>query len=185
MANTIPKGLKSDFFDTSNLQCLDTTYGVFLSRDPKLLISSRIVYTDNSFNTAITYPGYGSIMDLASIRYTDPTSIDGQEAPMVIDADVEGHLIYRMYVDGGIASEFPVKGGIVTLHNNTIIPTECGMVAEAPQEPLPNEPATTEGIKVAIYPKYPEQTITIGGSLSKKGKMELCDLLRNNLDILA
>ncbi|GJY38132.1 reverse transcriptase domain-containing protein [Tanacetum coccineum] len=59
------------------------------------------------------------------------------------------------------------------------------MVAEAPNESLPNEPTTAEGIKVAIYPEYPEQTVTIGESLSKKGKMEICDLLRSNLDIFA
>ncbi|GKD75221.1 hypothetical protein Tco_1333503 [Tanacetum coccineum] len=30
---------------------------------------------------------------------------DGQETPMVIEAEVEGHLIHRMYVDGGSVSE--------------------------------------------------------------------------------
>nr|GEX80111.1 reverse transcriptase domain-containing protein [Tanacetum cinerariifolium] len=154
-------------------------------------------------------------------------SIDGQESSMVIEAEVEGHLIHRMYVDGGSASEhststlmnfmfvqsplsynsiigrlglikvqaipstahemikFPLKEGIVMLHINTIIPAERRMVAEAPKEPPPNEPTKTEGIKVAIHPEYLEQTVTIGGSLSKKGRMELCDLLKNNLDVFA
>ncbi|GJR34746.1 hypothetical protein Tco_1210430 [Tanacetum coccineum] len=44
--------------------------------------------------------------------------------------------------------KFLVKEGIVMLHSNTIIPTECRMVAEAPNELLPNEPAATKGIKV-------------------------------------
>ncbi|GJS08656.1 hypothetical protein Tco_0365452 [Tanacetum coccineum] len=52
--------------------------------------------------------------------------------------------------------KFPVKEGIVTLHNNTIIPTECRMVVGAPKELLPNDPAATEGIKVAIHPEYPK-----------------------------
>ncbi|GJY39902.1 hypothetical protein Tco_0426266 [Tanacetum coccineum] len=43
--------------------------------------------------------------------------------------------------------KFPVQGGIVMLHNNTIIPTECRMVAEAPTESPPSEPAVAEGIK--------------------------------------
>ncbi|GJY08731.1 hypothetical protein Tco_0375785 [Tanacetum coccineum] len=81
--------------------------------------------------------------------------------------------------------KFPVEGGIVTLRSNTIMPAECRMVEEAPSESPPNEPAVAEGIKVAIHPEYPEQTVMIGGSLSKKGKMELCDLLKNNLDILS
>ncbi|GJS78899.1 reverse transcriptase domain-containing protein [Tanacetum coccineum] len=59
------------------------------------------------------------------------------------------------------------------------------MVAGAPNRPLPQEPTTTKGIKVVIHPEYPEQTVTIGGSLSEKGRMELCNLLKDNLDIFA
>ncbi|GJR31669.1 reverse transcriptase domain-containing protein [Tanacetum coccineum] len=54
--------------------------------------------------------------------------------------------------------------------------------SEDPQV-LSNKQTTAEGIKVAIHPEYPKQTVTIGGSLSEKGKMELYDLLRSNLDI--
>ncbi|GJX32280.1 hypothetical protein Tco_0242135, partial [Tanacetum coccineum] len=36
----------------------------------------------------------------------------------------------------------------VTLHNSTVIPTKCRMVAEAPAEFLPNRPTSTEGVKV-------------------------------------
>ncbi|GJV42460.1 hypothetical protein Tco_1420900 [Tanacetum coccineum] len=79
--------------------------------------------------------------------------------------------------------KFPTKGGIVTLHSNTIIPAECRMVAESTSESLSNEPTMTEGIKVVIHLEYPKQIVMIGGSLSKKGKMELCDLLRSNLDV--
>ncbi|GKE79953.1 reverse transcriptase domain-containing protein [Tanacetum coccineum] len=79
-------------------------------------------------------------------------SNDGQENPIVIEARVEGHLIYRMYIDRGSASE----EGIVTIRINTIIPAECRMVAGAPNKPSPQEPTATEGIKVAIHPEYPE-----------------------------
>ncbi|GKE65575.1 reverse transcriptase domain-containing protein, partial [Tanacetum coccineum] len=81
--------------------------------------------------------------------------------------------------------KFPVQGGIVMLHSNTIIPTECRMVAEAPTESPPSEPAVAEGIKVTIHPEYPEQIVTIGRSLSEKGRMELYNLLKNNLDIFS
>ncbi|GKG14310.1 hypothetical protein Tco_0353910, partial [Tanacetum coccineum] len=30
---------------------------------------------------------------------------DGTEGPMVIEAEVGGHLVHRMYVDGGASSE--------------------------------------------------------------------------------
>ncbi|GJX66619.1 reverse transcriptase domain-containing protein [Tanacetum coccineum] len=33
---------------------------------------------------------------------------NGQETPIVIEAEVEGHLIHRMYVDEGSASEIPI-----------------------------------------------------------------------------
>ncbi|GJS96318.1 reverse transcriptase domain-containing protein [Tanacetum coccineum] len=81
--------------------------------------------------------------------------------------------------------KFLVKWGIVTLHNNTIIPAECRMVVEAPNELPPNESVASEGIKVATHPEYPEQTVIIGGSLSEKRRMELCDVLKSNLDIFA
>ncbi|GJW93253.1 hypothetical protein Tco_0172925 [Tanacetum coccineum] len=39
------------------------------------------------------------------ISFPPLASNNGQESPMVIEAEVEGHLIHRMYVDGGSASE--------------------------------------------------------------------------------
>ncbi|GJY90929.1 hypothetical protein Tco_0506125 [Tanacetum coccineum] len=140
----------------------------------------------------------------------------GQETPIVIKAEVEGHrdiehstnaLMNFMVVRSpssynGIIGrpglrriqavpptahgmlKFSVEGGIVTIRNNTIILAECRMVAEA-QNALPPESTGAEGIKVAIHPEHPEQTIMIGGSLSEKGRMELCNLLKDNLDIFA
>ncbi|GJU14750.1 hypothetical protein Tco_1142716 [Tanacetum coccineum] len=81
--------------------------------------------------------------------------------------------------------KFPVQDEVVTLHSSTVVPTECRMVAEAPVELHTNEPTVEAGIKVAIHPEYPKHTVTIGGSLSEKGRMKLCDLLRSNLDIFA
>nr|GEX06612.1 reverse transcriptase domain-containing protein [Tanacetum cinerariifolium] len=81
--------------------------------------------------------------------------------------------------------KFPMEGGIVTIRNNTIIPTESRMVAETQSTLPPREPTATEGIKVAIHPEYSEQTITIGGSLSEKRRMELYNLPKENLDISA
>ncbi|GJX65133.1 reverse transcriptase domain-containing protein [Tanacetum coccineum] len=203
-------------------------------------------------------------------------SSDKRENPIVIEAEVEGHSIHRMYVDGGSASEilyehcfnrlrpeiksrmtpattpllgfsgeiswplgqislavsmgdgehsisatmnfmvvrspspyngiigrpglgkiqavpstahgmlkFPVKGGVVTLYSSLIMPAGYNLVTGAMKEPPLKELATTEGIKVAIHPEYPEQTITIGRSLSEKGRMELCNLLKDNLDVFA
>ncbi|GJW61993.1 reverse transcriptase domain-containing protein [Tanacetum coccineum] len=78
-----------------------------------------------------------------------------------------------------------VEGGIVTIRSNTIIPAEYRMVAEAQSILPPKEPTATEGIKVAIHPEHPEQTITIGRNQSEKGRMELCNLLKENIDIFS
>ncbi|GJX49768.1 hypothetical protein Tco_0276613 [Tanacetum coccineum] len=161
--------------------------------------------------------------------------------------EVEGHLIHRIYVDGGFASEVlyehcfnrlrpeiksrmnptttlllgfneeiswslgqislivslgdgehstsdwmnfmvirspsPYNEGIITLRSSPIIPVECIMLTEASNEPSPNELVISERIKVSIHLEYLEQTVTIGERLLEKERMELCDLLRNNLDI--
>ncbi|GJX35507.1 reverse transcriptase domain-containing protein [Tanacetum coccineum] len=181
------------------------------------------------------------------ISFPPLANSDGQESTIVIEAETKGHLIHRMYVDGGSASKLlyehcfnrlrsevksqmtpatalllrfsgeiswslgqislmvslgdeehstsalinfmvvrspspynniigrpglrkiqavpstahrmlklPVKGGIVTLRGNTIIPAECRMVTEAPNKLPLKETAVAEGIAVAIHPEYPE-----------------------------
>nr|GEX26686.1 reverse transcriptase domain-containing protein [Tanacetum cinerariifolium] len=39
------------------------------------------------------------------ISFSSLTDNSGQENPIIIEAEVEGHLIHRMYVDGGLALE--------------------------------------------------------------------------------
>nr|GEV42485.1 reverse transcriptase domain-containing protein [Tanacetum cinerariifolium] len=81
--------------------------------------------------------------------------------------------------------KFPVAGEIVTLRSSMIIPLECSMVSE-PGVPRPviNQ-VTKEKIHVVIHPKYPEQTIAIGSTLTEEGRKELCGLLRRHLDVFA
>ncbi|GKE55654.1 hypothetical protein Tco_1494839, partial [Tanacetum coccineum] len=61
--------------------------------------------------------------------------------------------------------KFPVDGGIVTIYNIAAPPKECNTVA--------------------IHPDYPEQEVSIGGSLSDTGRAAVCALLQRNLDIFA
>nr|GEZ77046.1 reverse transcriptase domain-containing protein [Tanacetum cinerariifolium] len=64
-----------------------------------------------------------------------------------------------------------------------IIPLECTMVSRpGTQQPVIDQ-VIEEKIQVAIHPEYPEQTITIGSTLTEEGRKELCGLLRHNLDI--
>ncbi|GKE20758.1 reverse transcriptase domain-containing protein [Tanacetum coccineum] len=129
---------------------------------------------------------------------------DGQESPMVIEVEIGGHLIHRMYVDGGdeehstsarmnfmvVRSPSSYNGFIGRLGIQKIqaVPsTAHGMIKfqwTSKWDPT-NESTTEKGINMAIYPEYLEHTITIGRGLSEKGKMELCNLLKNNLGVFA
>nr|GEZ08287.1 reverse transcriptase domain-containing protein [Tanacetum cinerariifolium] len=47
------------------------------------------------------------------------------------------------------------------------------------------KPIIEERVKVAINPKYPEQTVMIGSTFTEEGHNKLCGLLQRNLDIFA
>ncbi|GJX10792.1 reverse transcriptase domain-containing protein [Tanacetum coccineum] len=65
-----------------------------------------------------------------------------------------------------------------------VIPMECAIISgPSTQHPVTSQ-VLEEKIKVAIHPEYPEQTIAIGSTL-KKGRKELCALLKQNLDVFA
>nr|GFB98427.1 reverse transcriptase domain-containing protein [Tanacetum cinerariifolium] len=81
--------------------------------------------------------------------------------------------------------KFPVAGGILTLKSSKIIPIECAAVSGLEGQSFIVNQAVEEKIKVAINPKYPEQTIMIGSTLTKEGQNKLCNLLRRNLDVFA
>ncbi|GJT23271.1 hypothetical protein Tco_0893208 [Tanacetum coccineum] len=81
----------------------------------------------------------------------------GTEGPLVIEVEIGGHMIHRMYVDGGSSTEE--------------IPKEAGV--------------RHENFKVALHSNFPDQEVAIGGTLSAKGQTELCSLLKENLDIFA
>ncbi|GJZ29401.1 reverse transcriptase domain-containing protein, partial [Tanacetum coccineum] len=190
---------------------------------------------------------------------------DGMEGPMIIEAEIGGHFVHQIYVDGGASSEvlyehcfvrlrpeirsqmvsattsligfiretiwpigqisllvkigdedhstsawmnfmvirspsqhngiigrtgirkiravpstahemlkFPVKRGTVMIRSSRAIPMECAMISgPSTQHPVTSQ-VLEEKIKVAIHPEYPEQTITIGSTLTEKGRKELC-----------
>ncbi|GJX35716.1 hypothetical protein Tco_0247273 [Tanacetum coccineum] len=81
---------------------------------------------------------------------------DGTEGPMIIEAEMRGHFVHRMYVDRGSSSEILYEHYFNRFHP-----------------------------EVAIHPEYPEQTIAICSTLIEEGLKELCGLLRRNLDIFA
>nr|GEZ66275.1 reverse transcriptase domain-containing protein [Tanacetum cinerariifolium] len=79
--------------------------------------------------------------------------------------------------------KFPVNGEIVTICSIIMMPTECTTIATTPKEAAKKAEAHHRNFKVAIHPEFPDQEITIGGTISTKARTELCTLLKGNLDI--
>ncbi|GKD05285.1 reverse transcriptase domain-containing protein [Tanacetum coccineum] len=81
--------------------------------------------------------------------------------------------------------KFPVDGGIVTIRSTILIPAECATVTTSSKEILKEAEVRHENLKVVLHPNFPDQEVAIGGTLSEKGRTELCSLLKENLDIFA
>nr|GEY08820.1 reverse transcriptase domain-containing protein [Tanacetum cinerariifolium] len=80
--------------------------------------------------------------------------------------------------------KFPVDGGITTIFSTILIPTEC--VSVTTSSVIPREERTRPtNFTVALHQDFPDQEVVIGGSLSDKGRTELCSILKKNLDIFA
>nr|GEX83781.1 reverse transcriptase domain-containing protein [Tanacetum cinerariifolium] len=80
--------------------------------------------------------------------------------------------------------KFPVEGGIATIRSTILIPAECASVTTSPVIPV-EEKSRPANCIVALHPDFPDQEVVIGGSLSDKGRIELCSVLKKNLDIFA
>ncbi|GJR97913.1 reverse transcriptase domain-containing protein [Tanacetum coccineum] len=81
--------------------------------------------------------------------------------------------------------KFPVNGGIVTIYNTAALPKECNTVTCDGTQTHRQHATKVTNLKVAIHPDYPEQEVSIGGSLSDTGRAAVCALLQRNLDIFA
>ncbi|GJS76801.1 reverse transcriptase domain-containing protein [Tanacetum coccineum] len=217
-----------------------------------------------------------SFARVTEITFPPLANSDGTEGPLVIEAEIGGHMIHRMYIDGGSSTEvlyehcfnqlwpeiknqmilamtsligfsgetiwplgqlrllvtigdannstrawmnflivrsispyngiigrsgireiqavpstahgmlkFPADGGIVTIRTIILIPAECATVITLPKEISKEAGVRHENFKVAIHMNFTDQEVAIGGTLSLEGRMELCTLLKKNLDIFA
>nr|GEZ97226.1 reverse transcriptase domain-containing protein [Tanacetum cinerariifolium] len=80
--------------------------------------------------------------------------------------------------------KFPVEGGIVTICSTILIPTECTSVITS-SVVSSEERTRPANFMVALHPDFPDQEVAIGGTLSDKGRTELCSILKKNMDIFA
>nr|GEY26837.1 hypothetical protein [Tanacetum cinerariifolium] len=81
--------------------------------------------------------------------------------------------------------KFSMNDRIVTIRSTNLTPTECTSIAATPKDQEKKAEARHIIFKVAIHPDFPDQEITIGGTISIKARTELCTLLKRNLDIFA
>nr|GEY38268.1 reverse transcriptase domain-containing protein [Tanacetum cinerariifolium] len=74
--------------------------------------------------------------------------------------------------------------GIVTIRSSLLIPAECASVDTSSVTPKEKKTLPANLI-VTLHPNFPDQEVVVGGSLSDRGRTELCSLLKKNLDIFA
>nr|GEY13836.1 reverse transcriptase domain-containing protein [Tanacetum cinerariifolium] len=211
-----------------------------------------VIYMVQSWQRTVKQKVTQSFERVKEIAFPPLVASNGTEGPLVIEAEMGGHMIHRMYIDGGSSMEilyehcfnrhrpeinsqmvpattsltgfssetiwplgklrllviigdathstrawmnfmivkslspyngiigrpglraiqavpstvhgmikFPVEGGIVTIRSTILIPTKCASMI-------------TSSVEVAI-----------GGTLSNKGRTDLCFILKKNLDIFA
>ncbi|GJS50009.1 hypothetical protein Tco_0600130 [Tanacetum coccineum] len=110
---------------------------------------------------------------------------EGIEGPMIIEAEIRGHCIYRISVNSSWNVKAP--GGRRIHYSKKQQVGFAGMCVglRTRRGPRALKPMVEERVKVAINPEYPEQTVMIGSTLTDEGRNKLCDLLQRNLDIFA
>nr|GEV76629.1 reverse transcriptase domain-containing protein [Tanacetum cinerariifolium] len=180
------------------------------------------------------------------ITFPQLTASSETEGLLVIEAEMGGHMIHRMYVDGGSSMEIlyehcfnrlrpeiknqmvPATTSLTGFSGETIWPlgqlrllviigdadhsTRAWMnfmivrslspyngiigrlgIREIQAVPstahgmlkFPEEKTRPDNFKVALHPDFLDQEVAIGGTLSEKGRTELCSILQKNLDIFA
>nr|GEX29848.1 reverse transcriptase domain-containing protein [Tanacetum cinerariifolium] len=154
---------------------------------------------------------------------------DGTKGPLVIEAEIAGHVIHRMYVDEGSSMEIlyehcfnqlwpeiksqmvPATTSLTGFSGETTWPlgqlrllvtigdatysTKAWMNFMVVNSLSPyngtsfgtpkEERTHPTNFTAALHPNFPDQEVVVGGSLSDRGRTELCALLKKNLDIFA
>nr|GEW64035.1 reverse transcriptase domain-containing protein [Tanacetum cinerariifolium] len=91
------------------------------------------IYMVQSWQRTVKQKVTQSFEQVKEIAFPSLATSNGTERPLIIEAEMGGHMIHRMYIDGD----------------------------------------------------FPNQEVAIGGTLSDKGRTELCSILKKNLDIFA
>nr|GEU82006.1 reverse transcriptase domain-containing protein [Tanacetum cinerariifolium] len=80
--------------------------------------------------------------------------------------------------------KFLTKEGIITIRSSLLIPAECASIGTSSGKPREKR-THPANFTVALHPNFSDQEVVIGGSLSDRGRTELCAILKKSLDIFA
>ncbi|GJY61516.1 reverse transcriptase domain-containing protein [Tanacetum coccineum] len=142
------------------------------------------------------------------ISFSAISSEDISEESLIIEAEVDGYLVRRVYVDEGSSVEVMFEHCFENLSPNIkagLRETQMDLVGFAGEVSKPlgkielelekkqmveeenperkGKVAVTE--EVLVNPSFPNQLVTIGGGLSEAGKDQLKSLLRDNMGVFA
>ncbi|GKB85384.1 reverse transcriptase domain-containing protein [Tanacetum coccineum] len=116
---------------------------------------------------------------------------DGTEGPMIIEAEMGGHFVHRMYVDGGSSSEILVTVSIQRDHRkarskeNLSSSVNSSRNAKIPSDRRNGHITEQHDYSTRVHNGLRTRSAATRSALTEEGRKELCGLLRRNLDIFA
>ncbi|GJS45733.1 reverse transcriptase domain-containing protein [Tanacetum coccineum] len=109
----------------------------------------------------------------------------GTEGPLVIEAEIGGHAVHRIYVDRGSLMEVLYEHCFNRLRpeiKSQMVSATTSLTGFSGETIWPMRQLR---LLVAIHHDFPDQEVALGGTLSIEGRTALCALLKRNLDIFA
>nr|GEW16510.1 reverse transcriptase domain-containing protein [Tanacetum cinerariifolium] len=169
------------------------------------------IYMVQSWQRTVKQKVTQSFERVGEITFPQLAASNGTEGPLVIEAEMGGHMIHRMYIDGGSSMEILYEHCFNRLRpeiNNQMVPATTSLTGFSGETIWPlgqlkllvtigDATHSTKAwmnfmvvksmspYNVALHPDFPDPEVVIGGSLSDKGRTELCSVLKKNLDIFA
>nr|GFB67516.1 reverse transcriptase domain-containing protein [Tanacetum cinerariifolium] len=173
------------------------------------------IYMVQSWQRTVKQKVTQSFERVGEIAFPQLAASNGTEGPLVIEAEMGGHMIHRMYIDDGSSMEIlyehcfnrlrpEIKSQMVLattsltgFSGETIWPlgqlrllVTIGDATHSTKAWMNfmvvksiEERTCPANFTVALHPDFPDEEVVIEGSLSDKGRTELCSVLKKNLDI--
>nr|GEZ85132.1 reverse transcriptase domain-containing protein [Tanacetum cinerariifolium] len=101
---------------------------------------------------------------------------DGMEGPMIIEAEMGGHFLHRMYVNGGSSSEI-MKVGSKEIPGSSVYSSRNAKI--------PSNMWNSHITEQQDYSTRVHNGLRTKNAASQEGRKEMCGLQRHNLDIFA